>query len=201
LILLAVSTLLQTACVPLAVVEPPDPGDAFIYETSINGQSLDILMRIEVVSASGLSTAFRQGGGPALEFIEMSPGSPIRGYGGPAFPRSAGSGPRRREWSYSPSPDQVLETLAIGDSAFIHAQRRNNGAGERYILSVTFDGCGDLNAGGNAFPVNMYSIARVSESGETTPERAIWLSSESGWWLREDDFTASTSTILTAIDE
>lgn len=202
MILFAVSTLLQTAaCAPLATVEPPTSGDAFIYETSINGQALDILMRIEVVSASGLNTAFRQGGGLSPESIEMSPGSPIRGFGGPAFPRSAGSGPRRREWSYSPSPDQVLETLAVGESALIHAQQRNNGAGERYVLSITFDGCESLSADGSVYPANIYSIARVDDSGETTPERAIWLSSENGWWLREDDLTASTSTVLTLIDE
>jgi hypothetical protein len=202
LIFLAFATLLQTTpCAPLDAFIPPEPGDGFVYETSVNGQALDILMRIEVVSASGLSTAFRQGGGPTLNMIEMSPGSPTRGYAGPAFPRSAGSGPRRREWSYSPSPDSVLETLDVGETVQIHAQRRNGGAGERYILAVTFDACEALVIDGQAIATNIYAIERVDEAGETTPERRVWLSSASGWWLREDDMTASTSTRMTLIED
>jgi len=202
LIFLAIAALLQTPpCAPLDAIVPPEPGDAFIYETSVNGQALDILMRIEVVSASGLSTAFRQGGGPTQDLIEMSPGSPIRGYAGPAFPRSAGSGARRREWSYSPSPEAVLETLDAGESRLIHAQRRNGGAGERYILSVAFSECDAFSLDGQVMSANVYSIARVNDVGERTPERVVWLSSETGWWLREDDIAASTSTRITVIED
>jgi hypothetical protein len=202
LIFLATVALLQTTpCAPLDAIVPPEPGDAFIYETSVSGQALDILMRIEVVSASGLNSAFRQGGGLTEDLIEMSPGSPIRGYAGPAFPRSAGSGPRRREWSYSPSPDAVLAALDIGESRLIHAQRRNGGAGERFILSVTFSECDALSLDDRVMPANVYTIARVDDAGDTTPERVIWLSSETGWWLREDDVTASTSTRITTIED
>jgi len=193
--LIVVSALLQSAaCQPLDTTSPLESGSGILYQTSVNGEVLDMLMRIEIVSATGLITAFRQGGGPTPGLIEMSSGTPLRGFGGPAFMRSAGSGDRRREWSYSPSPDEVLETLDIGEHRDIHVRQRNGAAGETYVQTVRFDRCDMLDIDGQRYPANVYAVSRQSDDGALVYNRTVWLSSATGWWLRESDAATGVET-------
>lgn len=176
--------LLQSApCGALATVEPPESGDFFIYETHIDGEPLGMVMGVQVVTSTGLATSFRQGGGLTADSIQMSTGTPVRGYGGVAFPRSLGSGDQQREWSYSPSPEDVLARLQPGETAEIFVSERSAGAGERYTASLSFDRCDTLALADANFPANVYRITRVN--GEAVDTREIWLSSETGWWLVE----------------
>ena len=179
-------TVQAAGCSAIVNANPPDSGTAYLYETSINGEVMDVLTRFEVGAGTGLATTFYQGGGLSRDAIEMNRRSPIRGYGGIAFPRSLGSGPRRREFSYSPSPDEVLARLAPGDSEDIYVHERNAGAGERYRLTLSFDRCADYNIDGLQVAANVYTITRGADDGGATQVREVWLSRSSGWWLVEN---------------
>ncbi|WP_421790182.1 hypothetical protein [Hyphobacterium sp.] len=182
------------SCTALANVAPPRSGELFLYATDINGEDMGMVMGVQIVTSTGLATSFRQGAGLTADSIEMSNGTPVRSYAGAAFPRSAGSGNRRREWSYSPSPDEVLARLGPGETEEIFISERSAGAGERYTATLAFDRCDTLDVDGDPVPANVYSIAR--EIDRETEVREIWLSSETGWWLMEHQPAQSMTTRL-----
>jgi hypothetical protein len=179
-------TVQAAGCGAIVEVDPPESGEAYLYQSTLNGEVLDVLMRFEIRAGTGLATTFYQGGGLSRDSIEMNHRSPLRGYGGIAFPRSLGSGPRRREFSYSPSPDEVLSRLAPGGSEDIYVHERNAGAGERYRLTVSFERCADYTVGDLRFPANVYTITREGEDDGEAQVREVWLARSSGWWLIEN---------------
>jgi hypothetical protein len=187
--------LLQTSeCLPLDNTEPLNAGDAFHYEGRLNGDRLDIVMRMEIVSMRGLQTAFRQGGGPSSDTIEMSQGTPIRGIAGPAFPRSVTGGGRDRQWSYSPDPETVLADLQLGESRDIFVHERSSAAGERYQIELTFTGCDLLEINGEQRPANIYRIVQTGPDQSIIQDRLVRLDPHSGWWLGEADLVSGIET-------
>ncbi|MEE2525806.1 hypothetical protein V0U79_05460 [Hyphobacterium sp. HN65] len=173
-------------CGPLMEAEPPERGESFLYETIINGETSDLLMQHDIVAGRDLAITFYQGGGFSRDDIFMNRQAPVRGFGGIAFVRSLGTGPRRREFSYSPSPDEVLARLEPGQNEDVYVHERSGGAGERYRLTVSFDRCEPFALGDETLPANVYTITRDSGDDGEGGTRELWLSSASGWWLMEN---------------
>jgi hypothetical protein len=200
--LLLTIALQATACGPITNAQAPEAGDTFLYESVIYGETSDILMRNDIVAGRGLATVFYQGGGLSRDDISVNRQSPVRGYGGIAFVRSLGTGSRRREFSYSPSPDEVLARLEPGESADIYVHERSGGAGERYRLSVSFDRCDAYAVGDETLPANVYTISRAGEENEDDAgSRVIWLSRTTGWWLMDSHPERESFSRLIAINE
>ncbi|GJL97090.1 MAG: hypothetical protein DHS20C06_09070 [Hyphobacterium sp.] len=196
--LIALALLQTSECGPLTNIEPPAANEAFLYQSTVNGEDLDVVQRIEIIAAIGLSTTFRQGGGLSAESVEMAAGAPIRGFAGPTFPRSAGSGNRHREWSYSPSPDDLLETLSLGENRDIYVRERNGATGDDYVLNIQLDRCEMLDIDGQPHASNVYVLMRNDDDGSTVSNKEVWLSSATGWWLRESNRTTGLETIAVA---
>lgn len=196
---IALALLQASDCGPLTDVEPPSSNDAFLYQSTINGEDLGVVQRIEIIAASGLSTTFRQGGGLSADRVEMATGAPIRSFAGPVFPRSAGSGQRHREWSYSPSPDDILETLQLGENRDIYVRERNGAAGDDYVLNIHLDRCEMMDIDGQLHATNVYVLTRNNGDGSIISDREIWLSSETGWWLQESNRMTGMQTFVVAM--
>lgn len=190
-----------STCGPVTGGEIPERGESYFYETLINGESADLLMQHEIVAGRGLAATFYQGAGRTRDDILVNRQSPVRGFGGIAFVRSLGTGPRRREFSYSPSPDEVLARLEPGLSEDIYVHERTGGAGERYRLTVTFDACETFALGEEGIPANVYTIARADDGDNATPVRELWLSRQSGWWLMESHPERQVLSRLIAVED
>lgn len=198
-LLAAVSALAAAECGGQLPDAAPEPGSVFDYESvSSENPQFRVILRNEIVARRGTLAAFRQGAGLSRDSVEMPDRASVRGHFGILFPVEAGHGPRRRQWSYSPEPGELMARLAPGETGEIYVSERQGSSNRRYVMTVEFAGCEDVALGTARIATRHYRM----RSGADAPvdiDRELWISRDEAWWVRETDHRLQVDTRLISV--